>query len=169
MPRPVGVAAQRGHRQHGNVTMNLGYRHFIVREDHSIVHLSRRAFDDFYFGRRSSLPRYSGSVLTIATVIYATENRKPKQIVRIECTRVKVDSSGGLDEDHIDTTTRLLADRINKFIGGPRAVEESGSVINALEKFDERRWANLHPPLSGPAYKRIYESLFGRSHAIEES
>jgi hypothetical protein len=146
--------------------MNLGYRYFAVREDDSIVHLSRRAFDDFYLRHRSSLLRFSGSILTIATVIYATENRRPKQIVRIECMRVKVDETGALDQDHIETTARLLANRIDKIIGGVTVDEGAGSVVNALEKFDERRWAHLHPSLSGPAYKRILESLFGRNHAV---
>lgn len=146
--------------------MNLGFRYFAVRDDDSIVHLSQRAFDDFYTRHRPSLVRFSGSVLMIATVIYATENRRPKQIVRIECMRVKVDESGALDQDHIETTTRLLANRIDKIIGGAPADDGSGSVVNALERFDERRWAHLHPSLSGPAYKRILESLFGRNSAV---
>ena len=146
--------------------MNIGCRHFAIREDDSITPISRRAFDDFYRKHRPSLMRFSGSVLTVATVVFTTENRRPKQIIRIECMRVTVDESGVLDQDHLESIFRLVANRIDKIIGGALADDGTGSVVNALEKFDERRWTQLHPSLSGPAHKRILESLFGRNHAV---
>jgi hypothetical protein len=146
--------------------MNLGCRYFAICEDDSITPISRRAFDDFYLRHRSSFLQFSGSVITVATVIYSTENRRPKQIIRIECMRVRVDESGSLDQGHLETSSRLLANRIDKIIGGATADEGSGSVVNALEKFDERRWSQLHPSLSGPAHKRILEFLFGRNYAV---
>ena len=145
--------------------MNLGCRHFAIHEDDSITPISRRAFADFYLRHRSSLRQFSGTVMTIATVIYTTENRRPKKIVRIECMRVKVDESGSLDQGHLETSSRLLARRIDKLVGGAPAVEWSGAVVNAVDRFDNRRWSQLHPSLSGLAHKRILEFLFGRKHA----
>ena len=82
--------------------MNLGYRYFVVGDDHSIINVSRRSFDDFYQKHKPSLPRFAGSVIGVATVIYTLENRKPEQIVRIDYMRVKVDSTGALDQAQID-------------------------------------------------------------------
>lgn len=145
--------------------MNLGYRYFVVGDDHSIIKVSQRSFDDFYQKHKPSLPRFAGSVIRVATVIYTLENRKPEQIVRIDYMRVKVDSTGALDQAQIDDNFRLVANRFEKFLGLAPPVRKSDQVVNLTGKFDERRWAQLHPKLPGPAHKRILEMLFGRTHA----
>ena len=146
--------------------MNLGYRFFVVGDDNSIIQISQRSFNDFYIKNRSSLQRFSGSAINVATVIYTLENRKPKQIFRIEYMRVKVDSDGALDQEQIDHSFRLIANRVGKIPGDEPPVSNSGQVFNGIEKFDERRWSQLHPQLPGPAHKRILELLFGAKHAV---
>jgi hypothetical protein len=146
--------------------MNLGYRFFVVGDDNSIIQISQRAFNDFYLKHKPSLQRFSGSAINVATVIYTLEDRKPKQIFRIDYMRVKVDSDGALDQEHIDDSFRLVANRVGKILGEEPAVNNSGQVVNAIEKFDERRWSQLHPQLPGPAHKRILEILFGAKHAV---
>ena len=146
--------------------MNLGYRFFVVGDDNSIIQISQRSFNDFYIKNRSSLQRFSGSAINVATVIYTLENRKPEQIVRIDYMRVKVDSEGALDQAQIDDSFRLVANRVGKLLGQEPPGSDSGSVVNAIEKFDERRWSQLHPQLPGPALKRILHKLFGARHAV---
>lgn len=144
--------------------MNLGYRFFVVGDDNSIIQISQRSFNDFYLKHKPSLQRFSGSAINVATVIYTLENRKPKQIFRIDYMRVKVDSDGALDQEQIDDSFRLVANRVGKMLGEEPPVNNSGQVVNAIEKFDERRWSQLHPQLPGPAHKRILEILFGAKH-----
>ncbi len=98
--------------------------------------------------------------------MYTLENRKPKQIVRIDYMRVKVDSDGALDQEQIDDNFRLVANRVGKVVGEQLLGSDSGQVVNAIEKFDERRWSQLHPQLRGPALKRILKILFGAKHAV---
>jgi hypothetical protein len=148
--------------------MNLGYRFFVVADDNSIIQISQRSFNDFYLKHKPSFQRFSGSTINVATVIYTLENRKPEQVVRIDYMRVKVDSDGALDQAQIDDTFRLVANRVGKFLGdgeGPLG-SDSDKVVNAIEKFDERRWSQLHPQLPGPALKRILQTLFGARHAV---
>lgn len=140
--------------------MNLGYRFFVVGDDNSIIQISQRSFNDFYMKHKPSLQRFSGSTINVATVIYTLEDRKPKQIFRIDYMRFKVDSDGALDQEQIDDSFRLVANRVG-MLGGEPPVNKSGQVVNAIEKFDERRWSQLHPQLPGPAHKRILEILFG--------
>ncbi len=142
--------------------MSFGYRIFVVGDDNSIVQISQRSFNDFYIRQKPSLPRFSGRVINVATVIYTLENKKPKQIFRIEYVRVKVDTDGARDREEVDDSIRLLGHRIEKVLGGkPAPSNSSEQVVNAIEKFDERRWSQLHPKLPGPAHKRILETIFG--------
>lgn len=146
--------------------MNMGYRVFVVGDDNSIIQISQRSFNDFYLKHEPSLRRFSGSTINVATVLYTLEDRKPKQIFRIDYMRVKVDSDGALDQEQIDDSFRLVANRVGKILGNEPPVSNSGQVVNAIEKFDERRWSQLHPQLPGPAHKRILEILFGAKHAV---
>ena len=146
--------------------MNLGYRFFVVGDDDSIIQISQRTFSDFYQKRKASLQRFSGSVINVATVIYTLENRKPREIVRIDYVRIKVNDEGALDQEQDADNLRLAASRIGSILGEKPPVRNSGQVVDAAERFDERRWSQLHPRLPGPAHKRILEVLFGTRHAV---
>ena len=159
-PLKLDVRTQR------NLPMNLGYRLFVVADDHSIIPISQQSFNDFYFKHKPSLQQFSGTTINVATVIYTLENRKPEQIIRIDYMRVKVDSDGARDQAQIDDSFPLVANRVGKLLGQEPPGSDSGSVVNAIEKFDERRWSQLHPQLPGPALKRILQTLFGARHAV---
>ena len=153
-------------RQQRNLHMNLGYRFFVVGDDNSIIHISQRSFNDFYLKHKPSLQRFSGCTINVATVVYTLEDRKPKQIVRIDYMRIKVDNDGALDQEQNIDCFRLVANRVGKLLREKPLVSDSGRVVNAIEKFDERRWSQLHPQLPGPTHKRILEILFGAKHAV---
>jgi len=146
--------------------MSFGYRIFVVGDDNSIIQISQRSFNDFYQKCEPTLQRFSGSVINVATIVYTLEGRKPKQIFRIDYARVKVDSNGARDQEHVDGSFRLVANRVDKILGGKPLGINSGPVVNAIEKFDERRWSQLHPQLPGPALKRILEIVFGAKRAV---
>ncbi|MBO3703168.1 MAG: hypothetical protein XXXNARYT_003147 [Candidatus Accumulibacter regalis] len=153
-------------RQHRNLAMNMGYRFFVVDEDNSIIQISQRSFNDFYLRQKPSLQRFAGCAINVATVIYTLENRKPKQILRIDYVRMRVDNDGALDQEQILDSFRLVANRMGKVLGDEQPVNNSGQVVNAIGKFDQRRWSQLHPQLPGPAHKRILRILFGSKNAV---
>ncbi|MBN8454581.1 hypothetical protein [Accumulibacter sp.] len=146
--------------------LNLGFRFFVVGDDNSIIKISQRAYADFYMRHKPSLQRFAGRTINIATVIYTLEDRKPQQIVRIDFVRVRVDGEGAPDQAQVDDSFRLIGNRVGKFLGGEQPVESPGNVVSAIRRFDERRWAQLHPELPGPALKRILEILFAGKHAV---
>lgn len=145
---------------------NLGFRFFVVGDDHSVSRLSQRSYTDFYLKRRPSLQCFAGSTINVATVIYTLENRKPKQIVRIDYVRVRVDSEGAPDQAQKDENLRLIANHVGKLLGDEDPLETADNVVSAVRQFDQRRWARLHPELPGPALKRILEILFGGRRAV---
>lgn len=146
--------------------MNIGYRVFVVDENNEIIHISQKSFNDFYVREESSLQRFSGRTINVAIVIYTLENRKPKQIVRIDFMRIKITDDGALDQEQSFDNLRLAANRIGKPFSKELPIENSGPVVNTLEKFDHRRWSQNHPKMPGPAHKRILEILFGAKHAV---
>lgn len=142
--------------------MNIGHRVFVVQDDDSIISISQKTFNDFYIREKPVLCQYAGRSVTFAVVLYELENRKPKRIIRIDTQRLRVGDDGGLDKEFKHEYGRLVANRIGGFTTTASSAEfNSGPVVEAASKFDQRRWAHLHPEVSGPALKRILSALFG--------
>lgn len=146
--------------------MNIGYRVFVVDENNGIIQISQRSFNDFHMRDKPSLQRFAGRTISVAIALYTLENRKPNQIVRIDFMRMKVGDDGAPDQEHSFDRLRLAANRVGKLFAEEPPATNTRPVINAIEKFDERRWSQLHPQLPGPALKRILKILFGTSHAV---
>lgn len=140
--------------------MNLGHRVFVVNND-TVTSISQKAFNDFYLRHKESLPQFANQTLNIAVVIYTLDKKKPKEIVRIDYQLMRVNGSGGIDEEFEHDAMRLVANKLDDMFGVVSAeVVSCGSVVNAVRKFDDRRHEHHHPNLSGPAHKRILEALF---------
>lgn len=146
--------------------MSIGYRVFVVDENNEIIQISQQSFNDFHMRDKPSLQRFAGRTISVAIVLYTLENRKPSQILRIDFMRMKVGDDGAPDQEHSFDRLRLAANRVGKFFAEEPPVKNTGPVVNAIEKFDERRWSQLHPQLPGPALKRILKILFGARHAV---
>ena len=146
--------------------MNLGYRMFVVN-DESVVRLSQKSFNDFYILETAPLSQNAGLTIVIVTTIYELKNRKPKRVIRMETQRIKVDTDGTIDKEHLGEAMRLVANRISSvFDGKPLSATHKSNVVDAQALFDERRWKQRHPELSGPALKKILAILFGAGNAI---
>lgn len=143
--------------------MNIGHRIFVV-EDDSVVRLSQKSFNEFSFREKASLLQYAGRMIVIAIAIYELKNRKPKRVIRIDTERVKVNADGSRDKEHLLEGLALVAKRISFGNNPPRARVKDSSIVDAKAHFDERRWNQRHPELSGPALKNILASLFGTAH-----
>lgn len=146
--------------------MSIGYRVFVVDENNEIIQISQQSFNDFHMRDKPSLQRFAGRTISVAIVLYTLENRKPSQILRIDFMRMKVGDDGAPDQEQSFDRLRLAANRIGKLFAEESPVKNTGPVVNAIEKFDERRWSQLHPQLPGPALKRILKILFGARHAV---
>ncbi|WP_332848140.1 hypothetical protein [Massilia sp. S19_KUP03_FR1] len=145
--------------------MGVGFRIFLVGEDDSINRLSVKSFSDFYLRQKPTLPKFSNSTITVAVAICALDGRVPTEIIKLDCMRVKVGADGAQDEESYKAETRLMAWQLSAPSHNSDSAKLSdSSVVNAEDRFDARRWAQLHPKLSGPALKRILQALFGRSY-----
>ena len=146
--------------------MNLGYRIFVVNGE-SVVRLSQKSFNDFYILETAALSQYAGHTIVIVTAIYELKNRKPKRIIRMDSQRIKVDTDGTIEKEHLGEGMRLVANRFSSaFEAKPLSATHNSNVVHAQALFDERRWKQRHPELSGPALKKILAILFGAGHAI---
>ena len=141
--------------------MNLGHRFFVVDGD-SVVRLSQKTFNYFYFREAPALPQFAGSTIVVVLVIYELKNRKPERIVRMDTQRMKVNDDGSIDKGHLDEGLDLALGRTSfGYEEEPPSRDRQTSVVHAKKLFDERRWKQRHPELSGPALKMILIALFG--------
>jgi hypothetical protein len=141
--------------------MNIGYRVFVVEED-SIVRISQKLFNDLSTPSKPLLPKLAGRTITVAAVFYTLEKKLPKQIVQIDCQRVKINSDGSIDQENQWQEMRIAANRLVPVLGKNDHQQGTQSgIIDAGAQFDKRRWAALHPELSGPALNKILKALFG--------
>jgi len=139
--------------------VNFGYRIFAV-EDDSVVRLSQKSFNEFYFRENASLLQYAGRMIVIVITIYELKNRKPKRVIRIDTQRVKVNSDGSIDKEHLTEGLILAVNRI--FVGyEPRpATVRNSNVVDGKARFDERRWKLARPSPKRSATKRVMKQLF---------
>lgn len=138
--------------------MKFGYRMFVVN-DESVLRISQQSFFDFYLRDKPSLARFSDQEITVAIAVCELRDRKPIRIIKIDTARVKVGAQGEMDARYHTEKIDLIARHV---LGdGSRRDFHGGTVVDALTSFDERRWAQMHPELSGPQLKQILDSLFG--------
>lgn len=131
---------------------------FVVN-DESVLRISQQSFFDFYLRDKPSLARFSDQEITVAIAVCELRDRKPIRIIKIDTARVKVGAQGEMDARYHTEKIHLIARHV---LGdGSRRDFHGGTVVDALTSFDERRWAQMHPELSGPQLKQILDSLFG--------
>lgn len=136
--------------------MSIGSRHFILVGDDA-VKISQRVIRDFYFNRKAVLKEYAGQVIDIANVYLSLENRLPKEIIKIDCMRLKVAENGALDETYHG---EHLAHMANKISGKPKVIS-SGSLVNASTVFNHKKLKNKYErDLSQLHLKKILKIVF---------
>lgn len=141
--------------------MSIGYRIFVVHDDQTIEPLSQKAFDAFYLRKEPALQRFANEAINLAMVFYELRDGKPDQIFRIDTKRIHVTADGSLDQHRSNDAIRLSLNRAGWGSLSDAGAKARGPVIDATARFDERRWAQYYPELSGPALGRILKALFG--------
>lgn len=136
--------------------MSIGSRHFILVGDDA-VKISQRVTRDFYFNRKSVLKEYAGQIIDIANVYLSLENRLPKEIIKIDCMRLKVAKNGALDKIYYGEHLAYMA---NKISGKPKVIS-SGSLVNASAVFNHKKLKNKYErDLSQLHLKKILKIVF---------
>lgn len=136
--------------------MSNGLRFFLVDGD-DITHLPLKLTEDFFLRQGKFLPQYAGQDITIATVSYELEGRKPTLITAIGCRGYRLTEDGLLDE--ADFKIGVLAG-----LDGTDFVQTCCSTsvreTDAKAGVDQQLPEPRNPKLSGLAHQRILETLF---------
>ena len=141
--------------------MSIGYRIFVVHDDHTVEPISQKSFSAFYLRNEPSLTRFADKSISLAIVFYELRNRKPERIFRIDTQRLNVTADGSLDQERSNDAIRLALNRSGGPFASRAGTKVPGPVTDATTRFDERRWARYYPQLSGPALGHILRALFG--------
>lgn len=141
--------------------MSTGYRIFVVHDDQTIEKLSQKSFNAFYFRNEPALTTFANKAINLAIVFYKLKGRKPEQIYRVDTQRLHVTADGSLDQERSIEAMVLSLNRAGWGASSRSETKAQGPVIDATARFNEKRWAQYYPQLSGPALGRILQALFG--------
>lgn len=141
--------------------MSHGYRIFVVHDDQTIEPLSQKSFNAFYLRNEPALSRFANEAINLAIVSYKLKDRKPERIYRVDTQRLHVTADGSLDQERSNEAIQLSLNRAGWGSSSDAKATAQGPVIDATARFDERRWAQYYPQLSGPALGHILQALFG--------
>lgn len=139
--------------------MNYSYRIFVV-EGKTIRRISQTKFEKFYSKNSPEFKEFSDQIITIAMAMYTVLDRLPQEIFRIDAFKVKVDSDGSMCKKFYSESNQLTMQRAD-FLGykQPKIASSGSSVIDAVAKFEERKWKQLHPELPPEVTRHIFEHI----------
>ncbi len=113
--------------------MNISIRHFVVSGS-DVQKLSQKKRQGFYLRKENTLPEYSGQIISIADVCVELDERKPYQIIKIDCMKHKVNENGGLDKEYEKESGKHIINLIE-----PPEVTSQSSVLDASSVFEAKR------------------------------
>lgn len=154
----------------GILTMSLGYRVFFVHGT-DVRRISHKRYNSLYSNSVESFTSYGGQTVISVLVFYELVARKPDCIVRMDTQKIRFDENGFLDGAYEDEGLQLAASKMDDLLSGIVTSKETarsddsgqvnGAIVDASKRFDERRWNQRHPELSGPIVKKILTGVFG--------
>lgn len=136
------------------VAMNLSVRHFII-DGEDLIRVSQKKMKDFYFRKENSMLEYAGKLIQFVDVYVKIIDKKPVEIVRVNCMKYQVNSQGGQEKSYESSYTEHVSNLLF-----PPEVKSSDNVVNASEFFDAKKLSNKHTfELSKKAKDKISEIL----------
>ncbi|MGE5444824.1 MAG: hypothetical protein ACM3SR_09515 [Ignavibacteriales bacterium] len=146
--------------------MSAGVRIFIV--DDEVKPFSYKKFLAMVLHHDTSirLPQYAGRHLKYAMVFVENENRKPIEILRIECGYLNLDNKGRIDLKKLDEGMRDAMESLATYSESllVDGVDQK-NVINAKRHFIKRRnLAKYHWTPTRDELRQIYELIFKTSN-----
>ena len=152
--------------------MSLGYRVFFVHSG-DVHRISQRKFNALYLKSAESLCEYADQTLISVLVVYELVDRKPDCIVRMDTQKIRFDKKGFIDKAYEIEGLQLAASKMDELLGKIGISDEmettahegrdQSTVVDASKRFNERRWNQRHPELSGQLLGKILTGIFGSS------
>jgi hypothetical protein len=139
--------------------MGLGVWILLINDDDSIRRLPLTKFERLMKrGSGERLPEYAGKRVRYAEVVVDLEQRKPVEILRMECFLMTFDSKGRIDRAERDRESRLAMDGLPPY----DVAQENGNVVDARHVFAKRRYDNRYRWTPRPDMERaIIKMVFG--------
>lgn len=115
--------------------MGLAIRHFLILSS-GIKKISQKKYQSFYHNDLDGnvFPDYAGKIIDVADVVLELVNRKPYQIVRIDCPRYKVNDLGGIDTEYRQEKGRYIINFLD-----PPKVGKGEDILDASKVFEAKR------------------------------
>ena len=152
--------------------MSLGYRVFFVH-DGKVNKISQKRFNSLYLKNAEALPKFAGQTVVSVLVVYELVARKPDRIIRMDTQKIRFNGIGFVDKAYENEGLQLVASRMDDVFGSlgicndmetsSQEAKGKGSIVDASKRFDERRWDQRHPELSGRILKKVMAGVFGTS------
>ncbi|MBI9100470.1 MAG: hypothetical protein JEY91_18465 [Spirochaetaceae bacterium] len=138
--------------------MGIGIRSYIVKEDNNLVKVSSTKLEKMYrCENQASLPDYAGQNIKLVNVIIDNKNRKPYEIIKIECTYLRLNDKGQLDSKYLDDEMRCIGNLIDL----PCIENRNPNVVDAYSKFAKRKLNNMYTwKLTSEIEASIYDKIF---------
>jgi len=153
--------------------MSLGYRVFFIHEGENLSRIAQKRYNSLYLKKTEPFPQYAGQTIVSVLVVYELVARKPNRIVRMDTQKIRFDEKGFIDEAYESEGLQLAAKKMDDVFGSVlnsinscvsiQPEKSQDSIIDASKRFDDRRWVQRHPKLSGPMLKKILAGVFGPS------
>lgn len=150
--------------------MSLGYRVFFIHGE-DVHRIAQKRFNSLYQKKTEPLLRYAGQTVVSVIVVYELVARKPSCIIRMDTQKIRFDGEGFLDEAYQSEGLHLAASRIDNVIAtlvsksdtivSSQSEQTKETIVDASRRFDDRRWSQRHPELSGPLLKKVLKGVFG--------
>ncbi len=152
--------------------MSLGYRVFFVNGG-DVHRISQRKFNALYLKKTESLSEYADQTVISVLVVYELVDRKPDCIVRMDTQKIRFDEKGFVDKAYESEGLQLAASKMDELLGKMGISDDmettvhegrdQGTIVDAGKRFNERRWNQRHPELSGQLLGKILTGVFGSS------
>lgn len=140
--------------------MGLGVRVFFIEDDNSLKRISLKRLEKLIDNDADAEPLlgYAGQRVRYALVILDVENRKPIAIRGMDCSILKFDNKGRVDQDEWNKQKYFAVEMMASIIPEPK-IE---SVINARQRFIKKQYEHeFRWELDSEIKKAIAEAIFG--------
>jgi len=138
----------------------MGLRVFLVNDDDSIQRLSLARYERLR--RRDPeerLPKHAGKRVRYVLVILEVADRKPLEILRIQCSFLHFDSDGRIDTAEQEREGRLAMEMVPPIVGERRGPQ----VVDSRHKFAQKRYQDRYKWTPSPEIEAaIVEAIFGK-------
>jgi hypothetical protein len=139
--------------------MGLGTRIFIVNDNETLKRMPLKRYHRLF--RRDPEERfaeYAGNRIRYVLVVLELKNRKPVEILKIQCSYLAFDLEGRLREDERERAARLSMEMIKPL----PPEEEPNHVIDVGYKFAKKRFdREFRWEPSAELETAIFQAIFG--------